>query len=133
VANVRSPLDHPGQISKDGRSALVQFDITGNVDDAQGKIDPILASVGAAQKANPSVRVEEFGDASAGKALDDTVGKDFQRAELLSIPVTLVILLVAFGALVAAGIPLLLGLTSVLGALGLLALSSHLLPADQSA
>src|SRR5438876_959634 len=81
------------------------------------KISPVLAAVAAAQRSHPQLRIEEFGDASATKALNDTVGKDFQRAEYLSIPVTLAILIVAFGALVAAGIPLLLGLTSVLAAL----------------
>ena len=45
---------------------------------------------------------------------------------------TLVILVLAFGALVAAGIPLLLGLTAVMAALGLTALLSHLLHVDES-
>lgn len=133
VANVRSPLDNPAQLSKDGRSALVQFELTGEFDDAVDKVAPVLAAVAAAQKAHPALTIEEFGDASAGKALEDTIGEDFKKAEVASIPVTLVILLLAFGALVAAGLPLLLGLTSVMAALGLLALTSHLLPADEAA
>ena len=60
------------------------------------------------------------------------IANDFRRAEVTSLPVTLVILVLAFGALVAAGIPLLLGLTSVVAALGLTALLSHLLHVDQS-
>ena len=47
-------------------------------------------------------------------------------------PVTLLILVLAFGALVAAGVPLLLGLTAVVAALGLTSLFSHLLHVDQS-
>src|SRR5207249_5981939 len=66
------------------------------------------------------------------KAISKRVANDFQRAEVTSLPVTLVILVVAFGALVAAGIPLLLGLTSVAGALGLTALLSHLLHVDET-
>ena len=54
--------------------------------------------------------------------------RDFRKAEFTSLPVTLIILLFAFGSLVAAGIPLLLGLTAVIGALGLLGPRSHVLP-----
>ena len=57
----------------------------------------------------PSFRIEEFGDASAGKALDKLFEDDFKKAEQLSLPITLIILMLAFGALVAAGVPLLLG------------------------
>jgi uncharacterized membrane protein YdfJ with MMPL/SSD domain len=135
VENVRSPYapGNEGQLSKDGRAALVQFQITGKAEDAQDKIDPILASVDTAQGRHSSLRIEEFGDASAGKALDDSVGKDFKRAEYLSVPVTLAILLLAFGAFVAAGIPVLLALTAVLSALGLLSFASHIFPADDAA
>ena len=66
---------------------------------------------GRAQARIPDFRVEQFGGASAKIALDDTVGEDFQRAEYTALPITLGILIVVFGALVAAGIPLLLGLT----------------------
>ena len=64
--------------------------------------------------------------------MSDRLAEDFQRAEVTSLPVTLVILVLAFGALVAAGIPLLLGLTAVMAALGLTALLSHLLHVHES-
>jgi RND superfamily putative drug exporter len=135
VKNVRSPYaeGNGGQLATDGTAALVQFQIRGKAEDAQDKIDPILASVEAAQKEHSTLRIEEFGDASAGKALDDSVGKDFKRAEYLSLPVTLAILLLAFGAIVAAGIPVLLAMTAVLSALGLLSFASHIFPADDAA
>ncbi len=65
--------------------------------------------------------------------MDDTVGRDFHRAEMLSIPLTLAILLFGFGALIAAGIPLLLALTSVVAALGMLGFVSHIWPSDDAA
>ena len=132
VKSVRSPYDHPGQISKDGRSALVLIDIRGKSEDAQDKIAPVEAAVAQVQKANPQLRVEQFGDASAGKAIDKRIGKDFQRAESLSLPITLAILIITFGALVAAGLPLLLGLTSVGAAIGLTSIISHIAPVDQA-
>ncbi len=57
--------------------------------------------------------------------------RDMHRAEYTSVPLTLAILVVAFGALVAAGLPVLLALSAVLAATGLNALASHLVPTDQ--
>ena len=134
VASIRSPLRaaNADQISKDGRSALVTFQITGNPDTAQERVGPALAATAAVQRANPKLLVGEVGDASANKAISKRIGADFRRAEITSLPVTLVILVFAFGALVAAGIPLLLGMTAVAAALGLTALLSHLLHVDVS-
>src|SRR4051794_5683809 len=53
VKNVRSPLENPSQISKDGTSALVQFEIRGKAENADGKIAPVLGAVAAAQRAHP--------------------------------------------------------------------------------
>src|SRR5262245_3217887 len=65
VQNVRSPLDgaNAGQISPDGRSALVEFEISGPKEDAIDKIDPVLAQVDAAQAAHPQFFIGEFGEA----------------------------------------------------------------------
>ena len=100
VKNVESPT---ARVSKDRHSALVQFDIKGDPEKAGDKIDPVLAAVAAAQRANPSCEIEQFGDASADKELDASFEEDLQKAEKLSLPVTLVILLIAFGALVGGG------------------------------
>ena len=51
---------------------------------------------------------------------------------MLSLPITLIILTITFGTLVAAGVPLLIGITSVMAALGLVAITSHLFPADSN-
>ena len=53
---------------------------------------------------------------------------DFRQAEVTSVPVTLVLLLLVFGALIAAGIPLLLAGTAVVTAISLLAIPSRWLP-----
>jgi uncharacterized membrane protein YdfJ with MMPL/SSD domain/pimeloyl-ACP methyl ester carboxylesterase len=130
VGNVRSPLA-PGnadQISKDGHSALVGFDIRGEIDKAPDKVDPIVDAVAAAQTAHPDFFIGEMGDASAPKAVMDQQGKDLKKAGVLSLPITLIILIVTFGALVAAGIPLLLALTAVFGTFGIVGIASHVLP-----
>jgi RND superfamily putative drug exporter len=134
VQNVRSPLTrgNSGQ-SADRRSALVEFDIRGDKDDAADRIDPVLDAVAEAQRAHPGFYIGQFGDASVEKGVMTAYGEDLGKAGLLSLPVTLIILVLAFGALVAAGIPLLLGLTAVFATFGLIALPSSLLPvADQA-
>ncbi len=130
VRSVRSPLagGNADQISKDGHSALVGFDIRGEIDKAPDKVGPVIDAVAVAKAAHPDFFIGEMGDASAPKAVMDQYGKDLGKAGMLSLPITLIILLVAFGALVAAGIPLLLALTAVFGTFGLVALASHLLP-----
>jgi uncharacterized membrane protein YdfJ with MMPL/SSD domain/pimeloyl-ACP methyl ester carboxylesterase len=130
VQNVRSPLA-PGngnQISKDKRAALVEFEIRGEIDKAPDKVGAVTDAVAAAQAAHPAFFIGEMGEASAQKAVVDTYGEDLGKAGMLSLPITLIILIITFGALVAAGIPLLLALTAVFGTLGLIALPSHVLP-----
>src|SRR5579859_4881935 len=114
-----------GAVSKDGRSALLTLELG-----KSGNVDRVLAVTAAAAKAHPGLRIEEFGDASSSKAINKALGSDFQRAEMLSLPLTLLILVLAFGALVAAGVPVLLGLTAVMGTLGVVAGISQLLPMD---
>jgi uncharacterized membrane protein YdfJ with MMPL/SSD domain len=103
-------------VANDGRSALLTFQITGDPDTTQDRVAPALAATAAVQSAHPQLTIGEFGDASANKAVNQRIASDFRQAEITSLPVTLVILVIAFGALVAAGIPLLLGMTAVEGA-----------------
>ena len=120
-----------GLVSKDGHSALVQFDVRGDPEDASDKIAPVLAVVDDVQLAHPGFVVAEFGPASADHSLSERFGADMRHAEFTSVPLTLAILVLAFGSLVAAGLPVLLALSAVLAATGLNALASHLIPTDE--
>ena len=128
ITNIRSPLD-PGLrgalISPDGKAAIIQFDLRGDADHADKKVAPAMRAVAAAQSGNPGFRIEEFGMASATHVIGDLVNKDFRRAEYTSLPITLAILLLAFGALVAALLPVVLAFTAVLGAIGISMLVSQ--------
>src|SRR4051812_41461449 len=126
VTNVASPLSGAPLVSADGRSTLVTFDLTGKPEDADSKIEPILAAVGGVGDRHPGVRVEEFGGASSDAALNGALDSDFQRAEYLAIPITLAVLLLTFGAVVAALLPLAFALTAFVGALGLLTVASQI-------
>jgi RND superfamily putative drug exporter len=104
------------------------------VADDEGEAADIAESLAATERLagkHGELTIGQFGNASMGAEFDEALGADFQRAEIFSIPVTLVILLLAFGAVVAAGVPLVLGLGSVAVAMGLTALiSSGLFPVD---
>jgi RND superfamily putative drug exporter len=130
ISTIRS--GQPGQVSKDGRSELVQFEMKGEVDKAADRVQPVLDRVAALQREHPSYTIAEFGIASANHVLNDTLGKDFQKAERLSVPITFLILLFAFGSFVAAGLPVLLAFTAVLGSIGLMELTSHLAHASDA-
>ena len=120
-------------ISKDGHSALIQFELRGEKDEAVDKIAPVLAGVAAAQQAHAGFTIGEFGDASAQKGVETAYADDLGKAGMLSLPITLIVLVFAFGALVAAGIPLLLALTAVFATFGLIALPSSFLPVAMEA
>jgi uncharacterized membrane protein YdfJ with MMPL/SSD domain len=127
VARVRG-----ASVSKDGRSELVAFDMSGKADDAGSLVGPVLDRVAAVQRAHPGFTLREVGDASANKAANDVISQDLRRAEVTSVPVTFALLLFAFGAFVAAGVPVLLALSAVLATLGLGAVVSHVIPASSS-
>jgi uncharacterized membrane protein YdfJ with MMPL/SSD domain len=128
VRNVRAP-----KVAGDRHAVLVDFDISGDKNTAADRLGPVLKKVDEAGKAHPSFFVGEFGGASAAKGVDTAFADDLKSAGALSIPLTLIILVVAFGALVAAGIPLLLALTAVVATFGLAALPSHVIPLAQEA
>src|SRR5262245_49969372 len=134
VVSLRSPLDpqNPGQISSDRRSALVSFQIRGNPDEASGKIGPILDRIESLQAAHPELYIAQFGEVSSDEEVMGAFQGDLGKEGMFSLPLTLFILVVAFGALVAAGVPLLLGLTAVIATLGLVGPVSHLLPMEES-
>jgi uncharacterized membrane protein YdfJ with MMPL/SSD domain len=118
--------DNRGNISSDGHSALLRFQIAGDDTEAQDRVGPALEGVAATQAAHPGFTVGEFGDASSGKQIEEVISHDFGKALITSLPITLLILLVAFGAVVAASVPLLLALTAVLATIGLIGPISHL-------
>ena len=130
ATGIQSPLGTGGGklISRDGRSALVTFNVAGNPNNADQTVVPAERAVAAVQAAHPGLRVAESGQASVGRAMNNTISSDFRRAEVTSLPITLVLLLGVFGALIAAGIPLLLAGTSVAAAISLLAIPSRWLP-----
>ncbi|MFJ8590910.1 MMPL family transporter [Streptomyces sp. NPDC093598] len=132
VTEVVSPYDSK-TISKDGRSALVQFDMRGEPDTAGERVEPVLKAVEGVQQDHGALRIEEIGGASMMKTFDDAFGDDFKKAEYSAVPVALGILLIAFGALVAALLPVLLAITAIMATMGLMGVVSHVMPMSDTA
>src|SRR5207244_3375781 len=134
IKHLKSPLSpaNADQISSDRSTALVTFDMKGKYDDATKKIDPIQAAVAKVAARHPGFYVGEAGAVSSGKALDKMFNDQLKLAGERSIPITIVVLLLVFGALVAVGVPLLLALSGVAATIGLVALPSQLVPLDKN-
>ncbi|MGK4582324.1 MMPL family transporter [Kitasatospora sp. HPMI-4] len=131
-----TPAEARGQVSADGRSVLVTFTLVGpgfGWDDSDVTVAAAQQAVAKTAAAHPELKIVEAGDVSVAQAVKEATDKDFSTAELTSVPLTLVILLVVFGALVAAGIPVLLSITAVAAALGTMHLAGHWLPVNGTA
>ncbi|HRC40825.1 MMPL family transporter [Nostocoides sp.] len=112
--------------SADGSAALVSVAVSPTADDAA----PLLATTRSVAQDFDSLRIEQSGDLSIDAGINDRVASDLKTAEFISLPVTLVLMLLAFGALIAAGVPVLLAATSVAATMGLAAPISYLIPAE---
>jgi uncharacterized membrane protein YdfJ with MMPL/SSD domain len=134
VKNLHSPLErgHEDLISADSHTALVEWEMRGTYDTAKTHIDAITTTTAKVAKRHPSLYVGEAGAVSSEKALDAMFAKQLKQAGERSVPLTLLVLVIVFGALMAAGLPLLLALTAVIATIGLVALPSHLVPMDKN-
>ena len=132
MKNVKSPLDGAGSVSEDGARPWSTSRSPGTTSRRGiGSSRPRTRSP-RSQADHPDLRVEQFGNVSANKELNDTFNSDLAKAETLSLPITLLILVIAFGSLVAAGVPLLLAISCVMAAMALVALPSQLSPVDSN-
>ncbi|MDI6100485.1 MMPL family transporter [Actinoplanes sp. NEAU-A12] len=124
VTGIQDPIDSP-----DGRSTLITFEIAGDPETAGDRVGPAMDAVARVQAAHPDLYIAEAGGASGDKLIGDELESGLTRLSMLSIPVTLGILLVAFGAVVASLLPVALAIMSVVAAIGLMAAASRFAPA----
>ncbi|MFH8800525.1 MMPL family transporter [Streptomyces sp. NPDC017936] len=129
ATRVRTP-ETTNLVSADKHAVLITYDVKGDPDTAADRIQPVIDAVQKTDDAHPDVTLGQYGAGTGLKAINDSLGEDFVRAEYTALPVSLGILLAVFGALVAALLPIALAVTACVGAMGLLALTSHLVPVD---
>ncbi|MGW5721494.1 MMPL family transporter [Amycolatopsis sp. NPDC003865] len=132
VADIRSPLDDPARVSADGRSGLVTFRILGTGTEVRAHLATATAAVQAVASRHPGAHLAQAGDLSVSGAVDQSIKEDIKRSETRSLPITVLILLVVFGSLVAAAIPVLLAGTTVAAAFGFLSLVDNWIPVNSA-
>jgi uncharacterized membrane protein YdfJ with MMPL/SSD domain len=132
IHNLHSPLEsaNRSQVTHDGHTALVEWDMNGTQKAAEKRIDPLTGAVAQVAKAHPRFYVGEAGAASSDKALNKMFNQQLGQAGTRSVPLTLLILVLVFGSLLAAFVPLMLALQSVIATIGLVAIVSHFSPMD---
>ena len=108
----------PGLSSESGHAAIVAVRLVAEGNDAEDSAKPILGVVSSLNGKN-GFTVATGGDASGSHAFTEQSKKDLEKAEYFGIPIALIILLVVFGALVASGIPILVGLISIVIGIGI--------------
>ncbi|HEX2021432.1 MAG TPA: MMPL family transporter [Candidatus Thermoplasmatota archaeon] len=122
VAGVVSPYDAgnplaPTMVSEDGARAFVVVNTKDEFKVARNYYRELRDAVSA-----PGMEVLATGNLAVQREFDETLAKDVERAELVSLPITLVLLLLVFGAVVAALLPLGVGILAVAGGLGVIML-----------
>ncbi len=120
-------LPRPGvSLSRDGRTAVVT---AGAAADPNGMVNAADALNGPLSRlARPGVSVTLTGDSALWADFNNANRSAMLRSEMLSWPVTIAILIVVFGSLVAAGLPLLLTMVGLMVAAGALVLTTHVTP-----
>ena len=132
VADIRSPLDDPAQVSADGRSGLVTFRIIGTGTEIRAHLVTATAAVATVAARHPEARLAQAGDLSVSGAVDKSIKEDIKRSEARSLPLTVLILLIVFGSLVAAAVPVLLAGTTVLATFGFLSVVDNWIPVNSA-
>jgi uncharacterized membrane protein YdfJ with MMPL/SSD domain len=132
IDNIRSPLQpgNAGQVSRDRHAALVEWQMRGDEKTAQRNVAALTRATDTVAKVHPDLFIGEAGTASSTKAFNAMFSKQLAQAGERSIPLTLLVLLLVFGTVLAAWVPLLLALSSVIATTGLVSVLSHLMPVD---
>jgi RND superfamily putative drug exporter len=118
--------EDPTAVSKDRHATLIPVVMAGDIDDALENVDELHATVIAAQ--GQGFTVAQTGDASIGEMFTKLAEKDLQRGEIFGVPAALIVLLIVFGAVLAACMPILLSIISIILALALTALIGQVYP-----
>jgi RND superfamily putative drug exporter len=114
IAAVPDPYTTRGLVAADGRALLIPVTLEGGLDDAAEERAVDAAAERIRRIDAPEVHVS--GGPLLGTQMGERAQRDVRNAELISLPVVLVLLLVVFGGLRAAGLPLLVAVSGIAGA-----------------
>jgi RND superfamily putative drug exporter len=115
-----------GLVSADGSTVRIVGRINGNSDVVKPRIAPIRPIIDAARAANPNLQIHTISSTFINDDINALINSGLDDSLRLTIPLTFIILLVAFGAIVASVVPLVLAITSLLAAFGILGIYSQI-------
>jgi uncharacterized membrane protein YdfJ with MMPL/SSD domain len=115
-----------GLVSADGSTVRIVGRINGNSDVVKPRIAPIRPIIDAARAANPKLQIHTISSTFINDDINALINSGLDDSLRLTIPLTFIILLVAFGAIVASVVPLVLAITSLLAAFGILGIYSQI-------
>ncbi|MEA2582387.1 MAG: putative drug exporter of the superfamily [Thermomicrobiales bacterium] len=121
----QDPETAAGLVSADRKTTIIPVTLVGSLDDAIGHGADVLALVHTLQDAAPDFAILTVGDGSLNEEVNSLAEADIARGESIGIGVALLILIVLFGALVAAFVPLILAVLSIVIAFGVAAVVSQ--------
>jgi putative drug exporter of the RND superfamily len=114
-------------VSRDGHTTLIPIRVAGKMATAHEHVGPVLDVVGRAN-GDQGFRVLATGDATIGRDYMEVSDSDLRRGEGIGIPAALVILVLVFGALVAAFVPVIMAVFAIILAIALVAVVGHAMP-----
>lgn len=119
VSNVVSYWDtgSPRLISENGGEALIALHVKGNETERGERAERLIDRYTGERD---GVEVRAGGETAVGADISSQVSADLAVAEAIAVPVTLLLLVLAFGSLVAATLPLVIGLIAIVGTFALL-------------
>jgi uncharacterized membrane protein YdfJ with MMPL/SSD domain len=126
IANPVGATAQGGLVSADGSTVRIVGRVDGEGITITDKLAPIPALVAELRAANPGLEIHALSNTLANREISELVNRDLDGSLRLTIPITFAILLIAFGALVAAFVPLVLAVTALLAAFGALGIYSQL-------
>ncbi|MEA2537135.1 MAG: hypothetical protein QOF11_1369 [Chloroflexota bacterium] len=116
-----------GLVSADGSTVRIVGRINGDKARVTPLIVPVRPLVDAARAANPALRIHTISSTFINDDINALISEGLDNSLKITIPLTFIILLVAFGAIVAAVVPLILAITSLLAAFGILGIYSQVI------
>lgn len=108
-----SPYDRDGMIKENIAYGVLSFD------KASEDMGDVVSEIRKELKNENGMKVSITGEPVIVKDLNEASQKDLAKAEMIGLPIALIVLVLAFGSLVAAGIPLLIGVVSILLTMGI--------------
>ena len=117
--------------SHDGTKALILAHVEGNERDFPAAARRLIAAYRDTERG--PLQLQLGGEVISYVDVTDQLNHDLKISDAVAMPVILVLMTLVFGSLVAAGLPLVIGVLSIMGSLGLLALLSDVTPVSNYA